>query len=197
LVEIHDCECSSYKHQQQNYSDAKNGKIDARTPSQDIVSPYGGINCHYCDLIKCMCCMYEMNYYYSYGLSRRKIRICNDCYIDVYGSGTKIPSEIVTKAFSVIHETIMNSATVTINLRNRLTVNYFDAVRCAFNMNPEVRAYLGENSRIDKNLRRLWSFTYAMVSGRDNGIEVLNRDPDNLILSVDCKKFCLSSDVKK
>ena len=157
------------------------------------MSPYVGINCHYCDLIKCMCCLYEVNYYYNYGLSRRKIRVCNDCYTDVYGSGSRIPSEIITKACSMIRETIIKSATVTAALWNQLTVNYFDAVRCAFDMNPEVRAYLGENCRIDKNLRKLWSFTYAIVSGRDNGIEALNKDPDNLILSVDYEKFCLSS----
>ena len=91
----------------------------------------------------------------------------------------------------MIRETIIKTATVTVALGNQQTVNYL--VRCAFDMNPEVRAYLGENCRIDKNLRRLWSFTYAIVSGLDNGIEVLNKDPDNLILSVDYEKFCLLS----
>jgi hypothetical protein len=191
LVEIHDYECSSHEHRQQNYSDTKYVEIDGL--SQNIVSPYGGVNCHYCDLIRCMCCLYEANYYYNYGLSRRKIRVCSDCYADVYGSGSTIPSEIVTKACSMIRETIIKTAAVTVALGNQLTVNYFDAVRCAFDMNPEVRAYLGENCRIDKNLRRLWSFTYAIVSGLDNGIEVLNKDPDNLILSVDYEKFCLLS----
>jgi hypothetical protein len=88
-----------------------------------------------------------------------------------------------------ICETITNSATVTINFRNRQKVSYFDAVKCAFDMNPEVRAYLGENCNIDKNLKGLWSFTYSIINGRQRGIKVLNADPDNLILGVEYKKF--------
>jgi len=134
-----------------------------------------------------------VNYYYNYGLSRRKIILCTDCYTEIYGNGRKISSVIVTNAFTRICETITNSATVATNLRNRQRVNYFDAVQNAFEMNPEVRAYLGENCNIDKNLRGLWSFTYAIVNGQDHGIEVLNRDPDNLILGVDYKKICFTS----
>jgi len=52
-------------------------------------------------------------------------------------------------------------------------------------MNPEVRAYLGEDCKIDKNLRGLWSFTYAIINGRERGIKVLSGDPDNLILGLD------------
>jgi hypothetical protein len=66
-------------------------------------------------------------------------------------------------------------------------VNYFVAVQNAFDMNPEVRAYLGENSKIDKNLRGLWSFTYAIINGQDHGIKVLDKNPDNLLLGVDYK----------
>ena len=194
MVEIHDCERSrGYEQRQQNYSDTCYGETDEQVSNNDIASPLEGITCHYCDLEKCPCCIYEVNYYYNYGLSRRKIILCTDCYSEIYGNGRKISSEIVTKAFTRICETIRNSATVARNLRNRQRVNYFDAVQNAFEMNPEVREYLGENCNIDKNLRGLWSFTYAIVNGQDCGIEVLNRDPDNLILGVDYKKICFTS----
>lgn len=194
MVEIHDCERSrGYEQRQQNYSDACYGKTDEQISNNDIASPLEGITCHYCDLEKCPCCIYEVNYYYNYGLSRRKIILCTDCYTEIYGNGRKISSEIVTKAFTRICETITNSATVARNHRNRQRVNYFDAVQNAFEMNPEVREYLGENCNIDKNLRGLWSFTYAIVNGQDRSIEVLNRDPDNLILGVDYKKICFTS----
>ena len=193
MVEIHDSECSSYEQWRQNYSDANFTESDGHTLNHNIGSPSEGITCHYCDLKKCPCCIYEMNYYYNYGLSRRKIRLCTDCYSEIYGNGRKISSEIVTKAFKRICEMITNSATVTINLRNRQTVNYFDAVKCAFEINPEVRAYLGEDCNIDKNLKGLWSFTYAIINGRERGIEVLSADPDNLILGLDSKKICYSS----
>ena len=90
----------------------------------------------------------------------------------------------MTNAFIRICETIANYSTITINLRNR-GVNYFDAVKYAYDMNPEVRTYLGENCSIDKNLRGLWSFTYVIINGRERGIKVLDADPDNLILDTE------------
>lgn len=128
-----------------------------------------------------------MNYYYNYGLSRRKITICTDCYSEIYSNGRNITSDIVTKAFTRICETITASATFWNNHRDRQRVNYFVAVQNAFDMNPEVRAYLGENCKIDKNLKGLWSFTYAIINGQDHGIKVLNKDPDELLLGVDYK----------
>lgn len=91
----------------------------------------------------------------------------------------------MTKAFTRICETIANYSTDAISIRNFRGVNYFDAVKYAYDMNPEVRAYLGENCSIDKNLRGLWSFTYAIINGRERRIKVLDADPDNLILGID------------
>lgn len=193
MVEIHDRERGSYEQQQQNCSDGKHNEGNEPILSHDIMSPFEGIICQYCNMKRCICCSYETNYYYNYGLSRRKIRVCTDCYIDVFGHGSRIPAEIVTNAFSKICETIKNSTTVTSNLSNQSEVNYFDAVRRAFNTSQDVRTYLGENCKIDKNLRRLWSFTYKIVNGREKGIDVLSRDPDNLILTIVYKKICLSS----
>jgi hypothetical protein len=190
LVEIRDSERSSYEQQQQNYSDTNDGETEKNTLNHDIVSPPEGIVCQYCDLKKCPCCLFDVNYYYNFGLSRRKIRLCTACYNEIYGNGRKISSEIVTKAYMRIYETVI-SATVTINPRNCQRVNYFDAVKCAFDMNPEVRAYLGESCNIDKNLKGLWSLTYAIINERERGIEVLNADPDNLILGLDYNKICL------
>ena len=113
--------------------------------------------------------------------------ICTDCYSEIYSNGRKITSEIVTEAFTRICETITASATFWDNHRDRQGVNYFIAVQNAFDKNPEVREYLGENCKIDKNLKGLWSFTYAIINGQDHGIKVLDKDPDNLLLGVDCK----------
>jgi hypothetical protein len=186
LVEIYDSERRYYEEQhQQNYSEANYGvEHDEHILDHEVASPPDDIRCHYCNVKKCPCCLLEANYYYDYGLCRRKIKLCSDCYNGVYGNGRKISSEIVTNAFIRICETITNYSTITINLRNR-GVNYFDAVKYAYDMNPEVRTYLGENCSIDKNLRGLWSFTYAIINGRERGIKVLDADPDNLILDAE------------
>jgi hypothetical protein len=193
LVDSRDNERSRYEQWQQDYSDVNHNETDKHTLDHDFVSPPEAIICQYCDVKKCPCCLYDMNYYYNYGLSRRKIRLCTACYYEICGSGRRLPSEIVTKAYTRICETIMNTATVAVNHGNHHMVKYFEAVKCAFDVNPEVRAYLGENCSIDKNLKGLWSFTYAIINGRERGIEVLNADPDNLILGLDAKKICLPS----
>ena len=187
MVEIHNKGHIGYEPHKQNYSDASYGEIEEQSPNSDILSPFERIFCHYCDSKKCPCCLYEMNHYYNYGLSRRKMTICTDCYSEIYSNGRNITSEIVTEAFTRICETITASATFWNNHEDRQRVNYFVAVQNAFDMNPEVRAYLGENCKIDKNLKGLWSFTYAIINGQDHGIKVLNKDPDELLLGVDYK----------
>jgi hypothetical protein len=175
LVEIHNKGHIGYEPHKQNYSDASYGEIEEQSPNSDILSPFERIFCHYCDSKKCPCCLYEVNHYYNYGLSRRKMTICTDCYSEIYSNGRNITSEIAA------------SATFWDNHRDRQRVNYYIAVQNAFDKNPEVRAYLGENCKIDKNLKGLWSFTYAIINGQDHGIRVLDKDPDNLLLGVDYK----------
>ena len=185
MVEIHDSERRCYEEQQQDFSEADYGEHYEHVFDHEIASSPEEIRCHYCDVKKCPCCLLEANYYYDYGLCRRKIKVCGDCYNGVYGNGRRISSEIVTNAFTRICEAIANYSTVTIDLRNYRGVNYFDAVKYAYDMNPEVRTYLGENCSIDKNLRGLWSFTYAIINGGERGIKVLDADPDNLILGIE------------
>jgi hypothetical protein len=160
-----------------------------RTDGQSLInylsSAHRRVLCHYCDEMKCPCCLVEVNYYYNYGLSRRKIMICADCYYEIYGAGRKISPDLISNAFTKICETIANLATLKIGLGNRGEVNYFDAVKKAFDRNQEVRTYLGEHSTIDKNLRGLWSVTYAITTNKGLGMRVLKRDPDELLLEVD------------
>jgi len=187
LVEIHNKGHIGCEPHKQNYNDASYGEMKEQSPNSDILSPFERIFCHYCDSKKCPCCLYEVNHYYNYGLSRRKMTICTDCYSEIYSNSRTLTSEIVNEAFTRICETIAASAKCWDNHRDRQRVNYFIAVKKAFDMNPEVRAYLGENCKIDKNLKGLWSFTYAIINGQDQGIRVLDKDPDNLLLGVDYK----------
>ena len=76
-------------------------------------------------------------------------------------------------------------ATLRISLGNRGEVNYFDAVKKAFDRNPEVRTYLGEHCTIDKNLKGLWSVTYTITTNKGLGMRVIKKDPDELLLEVD------------
>jgi hypothetical protein len=43
----------------------------------------------------------------------------------------------------------------------------------------------GVNSvnKIDKNLRALWEFTFRIVNNNEERIKVVNKDPDNMLVS--------------
>jgi hypothetical protein len=186
LPEIYDNKQSSYEPRQHEYNDISYDETDKLLLKSDLMSYNEGTECHYCDEQKCPCCLFEVNYYYNYGLSRRKITLCTDCYNNIYGNGRNLPSEIIFKAFTKICEAIIRLATFGRSLGIHNMVNYFDAVQNAFDRNSEVRAYLGENCIIDKNLKGLWSFTYTIFNEGDYGIKIMNKDPDNLLLGVDC-----------
>jgi hypothetical protein len=186
LAEIYNSKQSSYE----PYHDEHDDNIcidgaDKEFIKSDLASHDREMLCHYCCTHKCLCSLFGVNYYYNYGLSRRRIILCRDCYNNICGIGRSLPSEIISKAFDRIYEAIIRLATFGPSLGIRKKVNYFEAVQNAFDSNPEVRAYLGENCIIDKNLKGLWSFTYAIFNYADRGIKVMCRDPDNLLLSVD------------
>ena len=108
LVEIQNKGHIGYEPHKQNYSDASYGEMEEQSPNSDILSPFERIFCHYCVSKKCPCCLYEMNHYYNYGLSRRKMTICTDCYSEIYSNGRNVTIEIVTEAFKKICETIID-----------------------------------------------------------------------------------------
>jgi hypothetical protein len=187
LAETYDSKQSRYKPYHHFHDDnmCYDG-TDKELSKSDLESHNGGMGCHYCCTQKCPCYLFEVNYYYNYGLSRRRLILCSDCYNNIYGIGRNLPSEIISKAFKRICEAIKKLAKFGPSLGIHNRVNYFEAVQNAFDSNPEVRAYLGENCIIDKNLKGLWSFTYTIINEEGNGIRLMNKDPDNLLLGIDC-----------
>ena len=66
-------------------------------------------------------------------------------------------------------------------------INYYLAVKIAFqkNENRLLRQYLNldNEEKIDKDLQVLWPFIYKIVNEERERIELVNVEPDNLLIS--------------
>ena len=67
---------------------------------------------------------------------------------------------------------------------NRIVViDYYDAVRIAYQNNEDLREYLNCNLEdINKDLKILWKFTYQILYFEKRA-RVVNKDIDNLLVS--------------
>jgi hypothetical protein len=64
-------------------------------------------------------------------------------------------------------------------------VNYYEAVKRAYDQRMELRNYLGKGIKkcdINKNLKGLWEITYWILN-EEQKLRVVNRNPDNLLVS--------------
>ena len=64
-------------------------------------------------------------------------------------------------------------------------VNYYKAVKRAYNQSRELRDYLDKDIKkcdINKNLKGLWEITYWILN-EEQKLRVISRNPDNLLIS--------------
>jgi hypothetical protein len=142
--------------------------------------------CDYCLLHKYW--MYPRVVYYRHGFAKKDVLICDDC--------NKIEREFyeprliaiptIYNAYEAICQIIKEK---TFLLRNQgtqeyRTVNYYDAIRIAYQNNEDVREYLRCSIEdINKDLQILWKFTYRILNF-EHRVKVVNKDDvDNLLIS--------------
>ena len=121
--------------------------------------------------------------YYKYGFAKRLVSICEDCnifefeYLKVKPRIITVPTKI--NAFESICKVIKRRTSSN-------PINYYDAVRMAYLESDELREYFGPNvtdiTQIDKKLSILWPFTYRVVIESQEMIQVIDRNPDNLLM---------------
>jgi hypothetical protein len=159
--------------------------------------------CDYC--LKHKRWMYPRVVYYRYGFAKRDILMCDDCH--------KIESEfyefrlitVVTESNAyeaicqVIKEKTSSSSSSSFllcdnnnrSLDNKQTgnglvvIDYYDAVRIAYQNSVDVREYLNcVLEDINKDLKIIWKFTYRILNF-EHRIKVVNKDDviDNLLVS--------------
>jgi hypothetical protein len=144
--------------------------------------------CDYCG--KHDCHLLDQPHYYYYGLSKRMVKMCSDC---MRSDDIKLAlksNQMFEGALHAIYKSIRDIQESKQKRVKRLfndnpEVNYYEAVRHAYDQSMELRDYLGkaiEKRDIDKNLKGLWEITYWILN-EEQKIRVVSRNPDNLLIS--------------
>lgn len=142
--------------------------------------------------------------YYNYGFSMRHASQCRDCQKEEMDSSkltfSLTPVTWQNEAYESICEMIKKMCSKPESkpeIKSKV-VNYYDAVKRAYEKETTriidqytpmtIRDYLftrGVNSanKIDKNLKALWEFTFRIVNNNEERIKVVNKDPDNMLVS--------------
>ena len=67
-------------------------------------------------------------------------------------------------------------------------VDYYEAAKIAYKNGYYMRKYIdselkGVDREINKTFRLIWEFTYKIAGAEEQRVRLLNRDPDNLLVS--------------
>jgi hypothetical protein len=142
----------------------------------------GDRTCDYCNEKKSF--LIDDVQYYNFGFKKRELSICTDCREDkTKGVRLFLTSELLP---DLVYEEICN--TIRTESDRNPGVNFYDAVRLAYRMNGEVKRYLQKRDVkdeivIDKNLRSLWEYTFKISNNLDSRIRVIDRNPDNFLVT--------------
>jgi hypothetical protein len=162
--------------------------------------------CSYCNQHEPWVILLPRTVYYNHGFSQRDVLQCRECQkeeMDLFNLTLSItPITWHNEAYESICEMIniicsKQESKSKPEIKSKV-VNYYDAVKRAYEKeamkildqnNPmTIRDYLlarGVNSvnKIDKNLKALWEFTFRIVNNNEERIKVVNKDPDNMLVS--------------
>ena len=79
------------------------------------------------------------------------------------------------------------------------TIDYYEAVRIDYtdreNMQKYIDSPIKDITEIYKGFRRIWEFTYRIVSGEEERVRVVNKNPEAnllLLLILTCRKYANS-----
>jgi hypothetical protein len=138
--------------------------------------------CDYCNEHKDWICL--KNRYYNYGFSRRSYLACMECYDALFGPFRLIDGQIMLRAYEEILEVINDT-------KNKqgfdTTIGYYEAVRIAYTeskyMQKHFESVIKDITEINKGFKPIWEFTYRTVNEEKERVRVVNKNPDNLLVS--------------
>jgi hypothetical protein len=141
--------------------------------------------------------LYHRDKYCNYGFSKRNIAICKGCEDGLFGGSGKYRIIIADEPYDMyerICEVIKDKTTTTTmkgeGKQQKTTIEYFEAVRIVYLKDTQYFIeYFGCDDKgdltydeINKNFRGLWRLTFRFVN-EEQRIKVVNRDPNNLLVS--------------
>ena len=117
--------------------------------------------------------------YYNYGFSKRSYLACDECHEYLFGPFTLVDGGVMERAYESIIEVIKERT-------SKEVINYYEAVRIAYNKCKYMQKHFDNPktfAKINKDNKALWEFTYRIINEEKERVKVVNKNPDNLLVS--------------
>ena len=139
------------------------------------------LECDYCNEHKSFI---NLKYrYYNYGFSKHSYLACMECHDTLFGPFRLVNGDIVLRAYESIVD-VINDRTETNGYE---TIDYYEAVRIAYieskYMQKHFESMIKDITEINKEFKPIWEFTYRIVNEEKERVRVVNKNPDNLLVS--------------
>ena len=139
------------------------------------------LECDYCNEHKSFINLKDR--YYNYGFSRRSYLACMECHDTLFGPFKLGQVDIMEKAYESILE-VINGMT---EKKGYESIDYYEAVRIAYTNRESMQKYIDspikDITEINKGFKPIWEFTYRIVNEEKERVRVVNKNPDNLLVS--------------
>ena len=139
------------------------------------------LECDYCNEHKSFINLKDR--YYNYGFSRRSYLACMECHDTLFGPFKLGQVDIMEKAYESILE-VINGMT---EKKGYESIGYYEAVRIAYTNRESMQKYIDspikDITEINKGFKPIWEFTYRIVNEEKERVRVVNKNPDNLLVS--------------
>ena len=153
-------------------------RVDQYCISHGYIHEEEYLECDFCNEHKDWICSKER--YYNYGFSRRSYLACMECHDTLFGPFRLVNGDIVLRAYENIIDVIKERT-------NKKSIDYYEAVRIAYTerkyMQKHFESVIKDIAEINKGFKPIWEFTYRIVNEEKERVKVVNRDPNNLLLS--------------
>ena len=122
--------------------------------------------------------------YYNYGFSRRSYLACDDCHFNLFGPFKLGQVDVMERTYESIL-VVINDMTDK-KQGNDTILDYYEAVRIAYTQSEYMRKHFDSPkgiNNLNKDNKVLWEFTYRMLYEEKERVRVVNKNPDNLLVS--------------
>ena len=136
--------------------------------------------CDYCNEHKDWICSKDR--YYNYGFSKRSYLACMECHSNLFGRFRLVDVGIMDRAYESIID-VINDRT---EKKGCETIDFYEAARMAYTESEYMRKHFDSPkgiNNLNKDNKVLWKFTYRILNEEKERIKVVNKDPDNLLVS--------------
>jgi hypothetical protein len=139
------------------------------------------LECDFCNEHKDWICSKDR--YYNYGFSKRSYLACMECHSNLFGPFRLADSGIMDRAYESIIDVIKDR---TEKKGYETTIEFYETARIAYRESEYMRKYFDSPkgiNNLNKDNKVLWEFTYRILYEEKERIKVVNKDPDNLLVS--------------